>query len=52
MCWADAAAARAILDYAVHHAASADGEVRFEDWPEGVKGHFLVRTPPAGYVID
>lgn len=46
----DDAAARAILDYAVHHAASSEGVVDYADWPEGVKGHFLVRTPPEGFV--
>ena len=39
----DEAAARAILDYAVHYAASEHGEVPFRDWPEGVKGHFITR---------
>lgn len=48
----DAHAARAILDYAAHHAASAEGEVPFADWAEGVKGHFITRTPPQGYVAD
>lgn len=43
-------AARAILDYAVRHADSAEGMVRYADWPEGVKGHFIVRTPPEGFV--
>ncbi|AHE54712.1 DUF1636 domain-containing protein [Sphingomonas sanxanigenens] len=46
----DAASARAILDYAVHHAASAEGQVPYRDWPEGVKGHFIVRVPPAGTI--
>ena len=46
----DEAAARAILDYAVRHAASAEGVVRYADWPQGVKGHFIVRTPPDGFV--
>ncbi|HEX7876950.1 MAG TPA: DUF1636 domain-containing protein [Sphingobium sp.] len=46
----DAAAARAILDYAVRHAASEEGVVRYADWPQGVKGHFIVRTPPEGFV--
>jgi len=46
----DEEAARAILDYAIHYAASAHGEVRFADWPEGVKGHFLTRSPPEGFV--
>jgi predicted metal-binding protein len=48
----DTDAARAILDYAVHHAASAEGRVPFRDWPQGVKGHFIVRVPPAGYVAE
>jgi predicted metal-binding protein len=48
----DEAAARAILDYARAYAASAEGEVAFADWPEGVKGHFLVRLPPPGYLVD
>jgi predicted metal-binding protein len=46
-----AEAARAILTYARHHAASAEGEVRFDDWPEGVKGHFITRTPPEGFIV-
>lgn len=48
----DEAAARAILDYAVHHAASDHGRVPFADWPQGVKGHFITRTPPAGFVAE
>lgn len=47
----DEAAARAILDYAAHYAASAEGEVRYADWPEGVKGHFLTRCPPQGFTV-
>ncbi|RJF90718.1 DUF1636 domain-containing protein [Sphingomonas cavernae] len=46
----DEAAARAVLDYALLHAASAEGEVAYALWPEGVKGHFIVRVPPAGFV--
>lgn len=46
----DAAAARAILDYALRHAASEEGVVRYAEWPPGVKGHFIVRTPPEGFV--
>ncbi|WP_380872230.1 hypothetical protein ACFB49_31720 [Sphingomonas sp. DBB INV C78] len=45
-------AARAILDYAACHAASEEGKVPYRDWPEGVKGHFVVRVPPAGFVAD
>jgi predicted metal-binding protein len=48
----DIDAARAILDYAVHFVASGDGEVPFEQWPEGVKGRFITRTPPPGYVVE
>ncbi len=45
------AAARAILDYMVHYAASAHGRVPFSQWPQGVKGHFIVRTPPEGFIV-
>lgn len=45
-------AARAILDYAVRHAESIDGRVPYKQWPEGVKGHFIVRIPPAGFTSD
>lgn len=48
----DETSARAILDYAVKHAASDEGQVRYADWPEGVKGHFLVRIPPDGFVAS
>jgi predicted metal-binding protein len=48
----DEEAARAILDSAVHHAASEEGRVPFRDWPQGVKGHFIVRVPPPGFVAD
>lgn len=46
----DEEVARAILDYALRHAQSADGRVAYAGWPQGVKGHFIVRVPPAGYV--
>ena len=46
----DADAARAILDYALRHAASEEGVVRYAEWPQGVKGHFIARTPPEGFV--
>lgn len=42
--------ARAILDYAVKHGESDEGQVRYADWPEGVKGHFIVRVAPDGFV--
>lgn len=46
------AAARAILDYAVHYAASEHGRVPYSDWPDGVKGHFITRSPPEGFVAE
>jgi predicted metal-binding protein len=48
----DEEAARAILDYAVHYAASEHGRVPFRDWPQGVKGHFITRSPPDGFVAE
>lgn len=48
----DAEAARAILEYAVEYAASEHGRVPFKQWPQGVKGHFITRTPPAGFVAE
>ena len=43
-------AARAILDYALRHGESAEGQVPYRQWPEGVKGHFITRTPPEGFL--
>jgi len=48
----DEDAARAILDYALHYAASDAGQVRYADWPAGVKGHFITRSPPDGFVAE
>lgn len=42
--------ARAILEYAARHAASAEGVVPYGEWPDGVKGHFITRMPPEGFV--
>ncbi|MFA7587593.1 MAG: DUF1636 domain-containing protein [Novosphingobium sp.] len=44
--------ARAVLEYAVRHARSAEGVVPYGEWPEGVKGHFITRTPPEGFVCE
>jgi predicted metal-binding protein len=44
--------ARAILDYAVHYAESEHGRVPYSQWPDGVKGHFITRTPPPGFVAE
>lgn len=46
----DEQAATAILDYAAHYAQSEHGRVPFKQWPQGVKGHFITRTPPPGFV--
>jgi predicted metal-binding protein len=45
---ADAAAAKAILDWAAAYGRSADGAVPYAEWPEGVKGHFIARIPTSG----
>ncbi len=45
-------AARAILEYAAHYAASEHGRVPFKQWPQGVKGHFITRTPPPGFLAE
>jgi predicted metal-binding protein len=47
----DEDAARAILEYAARHAASAEGQVPYREWPQGVKGHFITRTPPEGFLF-
>lgn len=44
--------ARAILEYARLYGESAFGQVPFKQWPQGVKGHFITRTPPAGFVVE
>lgn len=46
-----AEAAQALLDYAAAYLASAEGVVPYGQWPEGVKGHFIVRIPPPGRVV-
>ena len=42
--------ATALLDYMAAYLQSHEGVVGFADWPEGVKGHFIARLPPQGYV--
>jgi predicted metal-binding protein len=39
-------AAEAVVAWARLHADSATGQVPYRDWPQGVKGHFVSRTPP------
>lgn len=41
----DAAAAAALVEYAAKHAASEAGVVPYREWPQGVKGRFISRTP-------
>ena len=45
-------AANAILDYFEHYRASEAGVVPYKLWPQGVKGHFITRSPPAGKLIE
>ena len=42
--------AGALLDYVGKYLDTEDGVVPYAQWPEGVKGHFLVRVPPEGFV--
>lgn len=39
--------AMAVVEYAAKHADSESGVVPYKQWPEGVKGRFISRTPPA-----
>jgi len=41
----DTQSAAAITDYAREYSLTDDGTVAFEKWPDGVKGHFVVRLP-------
>ena len=43
--------AEAILGYAAAYLESEEGVVPYRCWPEGVKGHFVVRVPPAGRIV-
>jgi predicted metal-binding protein len=40
--------ALALLDYIAQYLDTSDGVVPYARWPQGIKGHFLVRVPPAG----
>ena len=44
------ATAEAVIDFFAHYMKSEDGVVPYKDWHEGVKGHFIVRIAPDGYV--
>ncbi len=39
--------AEALLDWFDMHDASETGEVSFRQWPDGMRGHFIARIPPA-----
>lgn len=39
--------AEAIVAFAEKYAASETGRVPYREWPQGVKGHFIARVPPA-----
>jgi len=41
-----AADAATLLDYVRHYQQSDTGQVPYKLWPEGIKGHFVARTPP------
>ena len=43
---ADRQAADTLIAFAAGHQASADGVVPYKQWPEGIKGRFIARTPP------
>lgn len=40
------ASAQVLLDYAARYQLSTTGQVPYKTWPEGIKGHFIARTPP------
>ena len=41
-------AAPDLLAFAREYANSVDGDVPYDRWPLGVRGHFIARTPPPG----
>lgn len=42
----DRAAAATLLDYIAQYRQSDNGQVPYGNWPQGIKGHFIARTPP------
>ncbi len=38
--------AMTLLDYAAKYQLSETGQVPYSTWPQGIKGHFIARTPP------
>lgn len=47
-----AEAAQALVDFFLLYRDSAQGQVPYRQWPDGVKGHFIVRIPPPGHVVE
>ncbi|MDR6790428.1 putative metal-binding protein [Sphingomonas sp. BE138] len=47
----DEEAATGIMTFMRHYVDSATGQVPYGLWPAAVKGHFIVRVPPAGAVV-
>lgn len=43
----DRQSAEAILEWFDLHEQSETGEVPFRSWPDGMRGHFIARIPPA-----
>ncbi len=43
-------AAEAIIDFFGHYIDSDDGIVPYKYWHDGVKGHFIVRVAPDGFI--
>jgi predicted metal-binding protein len=41
-----AESATTLLDYAAKYQLSETGQVPYNTWPQGIKGHFIARTPP------
>lgn len=40
------ASAETVFDYLAHYRRSANGQVPYKLWPQGIKGHFIARVPP------
>ncbi|MBP2299270.1 DUF1636 domain-containing protein [Azospirillum picis] len=43
----DQSAVQALVDYLALYGRSVDGVVPWREWPDGVKGRFVARIPPA-----
>ncbi len=44
--------AEAIVEFFRHYIESEHGYVPYKLWPDGVKGHFITRSPPMGYTVS